>query len=563
MSDLRTEPDLTEAKRRIEAARVGGATVLDLSGLRLRQLPDAVAGLTSLQDLNLNSNHLTALPDTLARLTNLRSLYLWRNQLTTLPDAITHLSRLQLLHLGSNQLTRLPETIARLTDLRQLRLGGNQLTTFPEAIIRLSMLEDLDLGHNRITTLPDTIAQLTKLQSLNLRDNPSTLRAEQLLRLLAERRRSGDDLTGIGTSRPAQRPTQSPAPPPPKPLAPVPTSSPVKPSGLPPKLGTGLDFLLGLVTAVGAAAAEWEAKHPSKPTSKLAFKHESKPEPIEETIRDPVECAVSHPTSVTGATPFIVRALVYKQSDYDAARQRIERESTDPQRFWYEPGSTVIPRGAGVSFQLKVGGWPIEPAVKTVLWTGEIATVSFRVTPNPLPNGNIVAGTCVVFAGGLQVADVKFEIKVTSQADEATKTVMATLPRSGFVSYAHKDLLRVDDKVQVLHSLGTDIYMDRHSLRAGDRWEEKIPQYIDACDAFYLFWSRNAARSAWVKKEWQHALEHKGLAIIHPMPLDDPRRVPPPEALAALHFDDCFGREKINTRNVGLMRRLRTWMHLG
>lgn len=47
-----------EAERRIEAARQEGATELDLSGLELTELPEAIASLAQLQSLGISKKQL-------------------------------------------------------------------------------------------------------------------------------------------------------------------------------------------------------------------------------------------------------------------------------------------------------------------------------------------------------------------------------------------------------------------------------------------------------------------------------------------------------------------------
>ncbi|MDB9477839.1 leucine-rich repeat domain-containing protein, partial [Dolichospermum circinale CS-537/03] len=77
-----------EAEERIEKARQEGAIVLDLSKMKLTEIPDAIASLTQLQGLDLGNNQLTAIPDAIASLTQLQGLDLGNNQLTAIPDAI-------------------------------------------------------------------------------------------------------------------------------------------------------------------------------------------------------------------------------------------------------------------------------------------------------------------------------------------------------------------------------------------------------------------------------------------------------------------------------------------
>ena len=51
-----------EALARIETARRGGATALDLSSLRLRAVPDSVLDLSGLRKLDLSQNRLRDVP---------------------------------------------------------------------------------------------------------------------------------------------------------------------------------------------------------------------------------------------------------------------------------------------------------------------------------------------------------------------------------------------------------------------------------------------------------------------------------------------------------------------
>ena len=54
----------------------------------------------------------------------------------------------------------------------------------------------------------------------------------------------------------------------------------------------------------------------------------------------------------------------------------------------------------------------------------------------------------------------------------------------------------------------------------------------------FLFWSQAASESKEVEWEWRLALNNKGLEFIDPVPLEDPRQVPPPAELSSLHFGD-------------------------
>jgi C-terminal of Roc, COR, domain/Ras of Complex, Roc, domain of DAPkinase/Leucine rich repeat len=178
-----------EAERRIEQARREGATKLDLSGLNLTEVPEAIASLTQLITLDLSDNQLSAILGWIVSLTQLRELDLSNNQLTIGPDlnaslkspqlhfffqqlpALKALTQLRGLNLSGNQLTSLPESISSLTQLTALDLSDNQLTSLPASITSLTQLTNLDLTDNKLTGLPNEIASLTKLEILVLAFN--------------------------------------------------------------------------------------------------------------------------------------------------------------------------------------------------------------------------------------------------------------------------------------------------------------------------------------------------------------------------------------------------------
>jgi len=172
-----------KVQERIEQAGRERARTLDLSNMKLRELPEAIASLTQLKVLDLHKNQLTELPEAIASLTQLQTLFLSNNQLRELPEAIASLTQLQKLFLSNNQLRELPETIASLTQLQELYLSNNKLTELPEAIASLTQLQLLNLHNNKLTELPEAIASLTQLQELYLNNNQLTELPEALTSL--------------------------------------------------------------------------------------------------------------------------------------------------------------------------------------------------------------------------------------------------------------------------------------------------------------------------------------------------------------------------------------------
>jgi Leucine-rich repeat (LRR) protein len=81
-----------EAQARIEAARSDGATVLDLSGLQLRAVPETVLDLPGLRELRLNENRLRDVPEVILHMQDLAKLDLSENLFLELPDWLGELA---------------------------------------------------------------------------------------------------------------------------------------------------------------------------------------------------------------------------------------------------------------------------------------------------------------------------------------------------------------------------------------------------------------------------------------------------------------------------------------
>jgi Leucine-rich repeat (LRR) protein len=138
---------------------------------QLAALPEEVATLPDLQVLGLNGNRLSALPPGLWQ-TNIKELFLAENPLKRLPPDIGHLASLEKLYLGDTQLRALPKEIGNLKKLKALHVPSNRLSALPKEIAELKALEVLNLSGNRLSILIEEISELSRLRTLNLTKNP-------------------------------------------------------------------------------------------------------------------------------------------------------------------------------------------------------------------------------------------------------------------------------------------------------------------------------------------------------------------------------------------------------
>jgi hypothetical protein len=72
-----------------------------------------------------------------------------------------------------------------------------------------------------------------------------------------------------------------------------------------------------------------------------------------------------------------------------------------------------------------------------------------------------------------------------------------------FISYRHAARQRVAGLGSLLKALGHHVFRDDQEIRAGRRWEDELAAGLQAADVLLVFWTRHAARSDWVYREYE------------------------------------------------------------
>jgi internalin A len=165
------EDAFSEAQARIQAALAGGDTILDLSGLGLREVPHSIGNLINLRSLDLSRNKITSVPIEIERLTSLRKLNLSSNQIEDVSDKLSYLVNLKELSLSQNELRLVPKWIDKLSNLEILDLFYNKLKTLPKEIGNLSLLRQVYLNNNRLDSIPEDLSLPPNLKLLSLSHN--------------------------------------------------------------------------------------------------------------------------------------------------------------------------------------------------------------------------------------------------------------------------------------------------------------------------------------------------------------------------------------------------------
>ncbi|KAI9490146.1 hypothetical protein BDB00DRAFT_839212 [Zychaea mexicana] len=208
------------------SAQLPHLKTLRIAANRIRRI-DANLGLwTKMQHLQLGSvfggNLLTFIPDQIADMRCLEELDLSHNHLGSLPCNM-HIATLVHLNVSDNQLSTIPKSIAQCARLRTLNVSKNHLATLPADLVQLTQLELFDLSENLLCIMPADILErmrttllitgnpLTHPGHCDLADNDAyaqivrqmTLRAVPMAPTLMGRDRCGPH--GMGCEEPASK----------------------------------------------------------------------------------------------------------------------------------------------------------------------------------------------------------------------------------------------------------------------------------------------------------------------------------------------------------------------
>ncbi|MBL7952022.1 MAG: leucine-rich repeat domain-containing protein [Flavobacteriales bacterium] len=118
---------------------------LDLSGQKLKEVPEGVFQLKNLNALDLSNNKLKALPERLQEFKHMQEFRASRNKLTEVPKSLCRFIHLKRLDLSRNALTGLPKCVGAFHELVSLDLWDNDLAEFPEEMANMQALRFMDL----------------------------------------------------------------------------------------------------------------------------------------------------------------------------------------------------------------------------------------------------------------------------------------------------------------------------------------------------------------------------------------------------------------------------------
>jgi hypothetical protein len=256
---------------------------------------------------------------------------------------------------------------------------------------------------------------------------------------------------------------------------------------------------------------------------------------------DNVHFSVASPKTAKPGSNFLLTFWAYLNSQREEVLKRIyESNSRENIKIHYK-GPVKIERETLITLFIEIEDLILKQNIASMHWTSEIISESFLVSvPDTVSLGTKI-GVISVLVEGIEIAKIHFSLEVTSiLATVQSLPIDIQFHQKGFASYSTKDTKEVLSRIQAMEIVAPwlKVYIDFDGIRAGQYWKEELKKSISEMDIFYLFWSKNAAKSDWVKREWLCALNSKGLDYIQPVPLVNPDKVPPPTELSPKQFKD-------------------------
>lgn len=155
---------------------VGNLRNLDLSGNKIKILPENIGSFKMLKTLTMSKNQLDCIPQDTGKLTKLENLNLSFNLLQSIPMSLQQLKNLKEVHLDHNKLTSFPMALLGLKQLNLVDLSANSITKIPAGLEKLEATE-LILNQNQISNIHDDLSKCPRLRTLRLEENCLSLAA--------------------------------------------------------------------------------------------------------------------------------------------------------------------------------------------------------------------------------------------------------------------------------------------------------------------------------------------------------------------------------------------------
>ena len=252
-------------------------------------------------------------------------------------------------------------------------------------------------------------------------------------------------------------------------------------------------------------------------------------EPVQPPQIDSVLFSAVAERSVSRSDCRIVEIAMYTEEVQQQLLEQIKREF-EGETLEKTSHALKASQNAEITVVLSASGIDIGENRLSYRWNGKYLRFSFDYfVPEDYSRRQILFRAEVYIDGVIATA-----LKFTVNVDQAQEQPVLTREdvHSAFLSYSRQDISAVTYIVQALKKArpDMDVFFDVERLRSGENWEDRLYAELLRRDKLFLCWSRSAAKSVWVEREWTFMADHKGIHAVEPFPLESSAECPVPRA---------------------------------
>ncbi|GHO92380.1 hypothetical protein KSF_024280 [Reticulibacter mediterranei] len=264
--------------------------------------------------------------------------------------------------------------------------------------------------------------------------------------------------------------------------------------------------------------------------------------PAHETLFEHLRFTAFHPKEVAVETWNSLLVYTYIESALESIYQDVnlllrETEMGDGVANKVNP---LLPHGTNITIVPECRGVLFNPRRVTLQWSEDWHRSIFRFSARRDLAGLSRNGRINIFAGPLLVGTLRMAMLFEEQEriDPLIEdAAISTKPYQGiFVSYSHHDKVVMQACQDMYRTLGFDALLQIDQMRSWQELSASVRAGIEQAEVFQLFWSEHAAKSEYVRQEWEYALSlNRGESFMRPVYWEVPL-VKPPDTLAPFYF---------------------------
>ena len=246
-----------------------------------------------------------------------------------------------------------------------------------------------------------------------------------------------------------------------------------------------------------------------------------------------VQFTLTAPPYVRAGETFSLDVWAHREDDRAEVTKRLDEG--------YGRDKSEAFAGPALTARVHIDGLDIRNPEMSLRWDRGLGTGTFQVSTTAATVPGARTGVVGIYFLGLQIARIHFLAPIGDRT--APREIIPSRQERhtrALACFAPEDRDAVEARIRSFEQAapGVDVSLDAIELRGRENGLSEFLDRISARDVLYLFWSKHAAASTDVEREWRYALRLRGIDFIDPVPLVSPDLAPPPPELATLHGGD-------------------------